>query len=137
MNRFILHPDATRERVLSNLRAHLQGLPDNLAWLVEIKRYAPKRSDRANRYLWGVVYPAFTDALEGWEANDVHEYLLGEHFGWETLEGFGRKRMKPIRRSSKLSRLEFAEYVDHCIRIAAGHGLVVPAPEWDYRNEQA
>jgi hypothetical protein len=135
VNRFILHPDQTREAVKRNLDAHLQTLDTKHAYLVEIKRWSKRRSDRQNRYLWGLVYPTFTDALDGWDSEDVHEYLLGEHFGWETLEGFGRRRMRPIRRSSRLNKLEFAEYVDFCIRKAAEHGLIVPEPDWGYRME--
>lgn len=125
---FILHPDATRATVLRNAVRFLEMLPDAQAWKLDIARYAKRRTDQQNRYLWGVVYPTFLRALPGWDAEDVHDYLLGEHFGWETIEGFGRKRMKPIRRSSKLSKLEFADYADFCIRKAAGLGLYVPEP---------
>jgi hypothetical protein len=96
---------------------------------VSSEPWKPRRSDPQNRYLWGVVYPAFTARLEGWSAEDVHEYLLGEHFGWETIEGMGRKRMKPLRRSARLNKADFAAYVDSCIRIAATHGIFVPGPE--------
>lgn len=96
---------------------------------VEAKPYKPRRNDQQNRYLWGVVYAAFLQKLEGWDAEDVHEYLLGEHFGWETIEGMGRKRMKPLRRSSKLNKQDFAAYVDFCIRKGAEYGVYVPSPE--------
>jgi hypothetical protein len=54
--------------------------------------------------------------------------MLGEHFGWETLEGFGRKRMRPIRRSSKLSTMEFQDYVAFIQQKAAELGIVIPDP---------
>ena len=61
--------------------------------------------------------------------NDLHEYFLGEHFGWQTLEGFGRKRVKPLRRSSPLSKTEFVDFVDFIQRTMAGHGVYIPDPE--------
>ena len=132
---FILHPDATRMRVLENLQRFLASLPADKAWKVAIARYAKRRSDQQNRYLWGVCYPVFLRALEGWDAEDVHEYMLGEMWGWERLEGMGRVRMKPIKRSSKLSKIEFAEYVDFIQRKAAGLGLYIPDPD-PFHDEQ-
>ena len=126
---FVLHKDATRERVLGNLVRFVQSLPDSKAWKVEIAQYARRRSDEQNRYLWGVVYPAFEQALEGWDKEDIHEYLLGEHFGWQRIEGMGRAKVKPLKRSSKLTKAEFADYVDFCQRKGAEHGIYVPDPE--------
>lgn len=127
---FILHKaDPNRANVLANAQRFLAMLPESQAWKIEVAQYAKRRSDQQNRYLWGVCYPTFMRALPGWDAEDVHEFLLGEHFGWERLDGMGRPRLKPIKRSSKLSKVEFAEYVDFCQRKAAEHGLFVPDPE--------
>lgn len=111
----------------------LQALPTDRAWSVKIEEYRPQRSGQANRYLWGVVYETILkgggEALAGWEAADLHEYFLGEFYGWETLEGMGRKRVKPIKRSAKLSKQEFAEYVGFIQQKAAGMGIYVPDAE--------
>lgn len=106
----------------------LDGLAKDKAWLVEVRELRPRRSDEQNRYLWGVVYPAITERLEGWTKEDVHEYCLGECFGWETVEGLGRKRHRPLKRSSRLSKTEFVDYVDFIQRRMAGHGIYVPDP---------
>ena len=82
-----------------------------------------------NAYLWGVVYPRFTEQLEGFTREDVHEYMLGECFGWEELEGFGRKRLKPIQRSSSLSKMEFMDYVAFIQQKGAEMGIDIPEPE--------
>jgi hypothetical protein len=127
---FILHAnDAGRTRVVANLCRFLESLPTAKPWKIEIAQYQKRRSDQQNRYLWGVVYPTFMAILPGWDAEDVHEYLLGEHFGWERFEGMGRAKVKPIKRSSKLSKIEFADYVDYCQRKGAEHGIFVPEPE--------
>jgi hypothetical protein len=83
----------------------IKSLPSYRAWKIEITENKRKRSDDQNRYLWGGVYPSIIAAggeqLRGWTAEDLHEFFLGEIYGWEVIEGFGRKRMKPVRRSSK------------------------------------
>lgn len=130
MNRFELHKQhASRAQVARNCCRFIESLPADKSWVIEVKRLAKKRSNEANAYLWGVIYVAFTQALEGWDAEDVHEYLLGECFGWERLEGLDRVKVKPIKRSSKLSTIEFAEYTEFCIRRGAEHGIYVPPPE--------
>lgn len=126
---FVLHKDSGRARVLANLTDFLARLPDTKAWKVEVAQYAKRRTDQQNRYLWGGVYRAFQSALEGWDAEDIHDYLLGECFGWERIEGLGRTKVKPLKRSSKLTKQEFGEYVDFCIRKGAEHGIFVPPPE--------
>jgi hypothetical protein len=127
---FTLHTnDANRPNVLANVHRFLDALPDGKAWKIEVAQYQKRRSDQQNRYLWGVVYAAFKTALPGWDTEDIHDYLLGEHFGWERLEGLDRTRLRPIKRSSKLGKQEFAEFVDFCIRKGAEHGIYVPPPE--------
>jgi len=112
--------------------AVVKQLPADKAWKVEISEYKKRRSDEQNRYLWGGVYPAILEAggelLGGWTAEDLHEYLLGEIYGWEILEGFGRKRMRPIRRSSKMTASEFSSYVAQIQVRMAEHGIFVPDP---------
>jgi hypothetical protein len=57
--------------------------------------------------------------------------MLGECFGWETVEGFGRKRLKPLKRSAKLGTQEFSDFVAFIQRRAAELGIFVPDPEGD------
>jgi hypothetical protein len=111
----------------------IQALPSDRAWRIEIAEHKRKRSDDQNRYLWGAVYPSILNAgaeqLRGWTAEDLHEFFLGEIYGWEVIEGFGRKRMKPVRRSSKMNTAEFAEYVSRIQQRMAELGIYVPDPE--------
>jgi hypothetical protein len=111
--------------------AFIQSLPVDRAWRVVVEPFKAKRSDNQNRYLFGVVYKTLLDHLEGWEAEDVHEYFLGEWSGWETLEGLGRKRLKPVRRSSKLNKQEFSDYIAFIQKRAAELGVYIPDPEGD------
>lgn len=125
MERIILQKG---ERSLAKLVAFISSLSKDRAWKVEISEHRSRRSDAQNAYLWGVCYPAILKHLPGWEADDVHDYLLGEHFGWQTLEGMGRKRVKPLRRSSRLSTTEFSDYVAFIQRTMAEKGIYVPDP---------
>jgi hypothetical protein len=117
----------------SRAAAFIQSLPVDRAWRVVVEPYKAKRSDSQNRYLWGVVYPTILKAgnLDGWHAEDLHEYFLGEHFGWETLDGMGRKRVKPLKRSARLSKQEFSEYVAFIQQRAAEMAIFIPDPEGD------
>lgn len=132
MQSFVLPKSIHREKLITRVGAVLGGLSIDKAWSVTIDEYKPKRSDNQNRYLWGVVYPSILKAggelLAGWEAEEIHEYLLGEKFGWEVIQGFGVKRRRPIRRSSRLSKLEFVEYTQFIQQKMAEHGIYVPDP---------
>lgn len=94
-----------------------------------------RRSNDQNALLWalyGDVLAQGGELLRGWTKEDLHEYALGEHFGWDVSEAFGRKRMKPKRRSSRLAKTEFADFVDGFVRRMAEHGIVLTLP-----NEKA
>jgi hypothetical protein len=117
-----LRSDLSTERVQKVIAA----LSKEKAWTIEIDEYKPKRSDSQNRYLWGVCYAELMKVLPGWQAEDIHEYMLGEHFGWETIEGMGRKRLRPLRRSSALNKQEFSDFVAFIQRKAAEHGCYIP-----------
>ena len=102
------------------------------SWCITVEPWKRKRSDAQNRFLWGVAYPMILEqggeTLGGWTRDDLHEYFLGECFGWEVLEGFGRKRMRPLKRSSGLTKEEFTEYLmfleQRCLDMGMG-----PLPE--------
>jgi hypothetical protein len=126
---FILPKQTARETAITRISRFLSLLPADKAWRVTVEQHRATRSDPQNRYLWGVCYPALTARLDGWDAEDVHEYFLGEHFGWETLDGLGRKRLKPVKRSSKLTTTEFSDYVAFIQRKAADLGIYIPDPE--------
>jgi hypothetical protein len=111
--------------VLTRIVSLLSALAADTPLKVTIAEYKRTRSHEQNAYLWGVVYKTVCDHLEGWSADDVHEYCLGECFGWETLEGFGRRRLRPVRRSAKLSTTEFSDYVAFIQRRMSEHGIYI------------
>jgi hypothetical protein len=126
MQTFTLPRLVSRERQIERIAAFLSGLAAGKGWTVEVKELVRTRSGQQNRYLWGVAYPAILQHLPGWTADDLHEYCLGECFGWEVIEGFGRKRMRPLKRSSKLSTTEFTDFVADIQMRMAERGIYVP-----------
>lgn len=132
MSQTFVLPKIDRTRIADNLRDFVMSALPGKELRVEVCEYRKRRSDDQNRYLWGCVYPSILtsggEQLRGWTAEDIHEYLLGEIFGWETLDGFGRKRLRPLRRSSKMTTVEFAEYVAQIQQRMAVLGIYVPDP---------
>jgi hypothetical protein len=90
-----------------------------------------RRTNDQNALLWALYDDALKkggEALGGWSRDDVHEYMLGEYWGWDVCEAFGRKRMKPKRRSSRLTKMEFSDFVEFVVRRFAEHGIVLQLP---------
>lgn len=128
---FTLPPEPSdREQIAANLHAFVMKALPGKRLKVTVEEAKKRRSDDQNRYLWGCVYPTILKSgqLEGWTAEDLHEFFLGEVFGWETVTGFGRKRMRPIRRSSGLSTTEFSDFVSRIQQRMAEVGVYVPDP---------
>lgn len=123
----IILPKA-EHRSLTRVVSFLSALSPHVAWRMTVEPYVRKRTDAQNAYLWGVVYAGIVTYLPGWDKNDVHEYFLGEHFGWEKQVGFGRTKLKPLRRSSRLNKQEFSDYLAFIQRRAAEHGIYVADP---------
>lgn len=136
MSEIILRAGTTADERTDRVARFVAALPTDKAWKLRVEPYRKTRSKQQNRYLWGVCYATILkdggEHLAGWDAEDLHDFFLGEHFGWETIEGFGRRRMKPIQRSSKLTTLQFSEHVDFIQRKAAELGVYIPGPEEEF-----
>ncbi len=135
---FILPRNALRAQAISRISKVLASLDHDQAWRLEIHEHKLARSTAQNRYIWGCVYPTILKAgkLEGWTAEEVHEYCLGEHFGWETVSGFGRKKIRPLRRSAKLNKMEFADFIAFIQQRMAEHGIYIEDPDPNYWEKQ-
>ena len=113
----------------------LQHLPSNKPLSVTVELWKKPRTNQQNAYLWGVAYPAILEgggeALKGWSRDDIHEYMVGEYGGWEVLEGFGRKRMRPVMRSSTMTKQQFSDYLDWLGAKCANMGITIPEPNYE------
>ena len=110
----------------------VQGLDPARVWSIEVTEWKKPKTNQQSRYLFGVVYPMIMEAagesLRGFTRDDLHDFFLGEIWGWETIEGFGRKRLRPLKRTSRMTKQEFTEYLygieNKCIEMGIG-----PLPE--------
>jgi hypothetical protein len=110
----------------------IEQLPPGKPWRLEVSPYRPRRTDEQNRYLWacyGTILEQGGEALGGWTREDLHEHFLGCHFGVEHLTLAGREYEKPTRRSSRLNKQEFSDYIAFIQRRAAELGIYIPDPE--------
>lgn len=101
-----------------------------LKTLREILRKS-RRSGEQNRLLWALYSDALQqggETLGGWTSEDIHEFMLGEYYGWQVHEALGRKRMKPVKRSSRLTKSEFSDFLEFVVRKFAEHGIVLELP---------
>ena len=129
MSEIILPMDREdRAKALPSLFKFLENL-GNGRWKVTVEKFRLTRSHQQNAYLWGVCYAELQKALPGLDRNDVHEYMLGEWGGWQSLDGFNGRISRPLRRSSKLSVTDFMDFVSFIQRKAAEHGVHIPDPD--------
>ena len=125
--RIPLMSGAVRQAGIENIARFLAALPEDKRYIVEISERKRTRTIAQNRYLWAVAYEVLRQET-GQSREDWHDYFLGEFFGWEEFELFGRKKIKPRRRSSQLTTQEFWEYVEFVQRKAAENGIYIPDP---------
>lgn len=95
-----------------------------------------KRTNPQNALLHALIDDAIEkggETLAGWTHDDVYEWLLGTHFGWERQQALGVTRMKPRKRGSRATKNEFSDLVETFVREMATHGIVLELPgdgEW-------
>lgn len=130
---FILWKDQPRSSRIASIMKFISGLAINRAWEITVKPHQRKRSVSQNAYLWSTVYPSILTAggetLAGWTVQDLHEFFLSEHFGSEVLRFGGRDFERPVKRSSKLTTIEFSGYVAFIQQKMAEIGVFVPDPD--------
>lgn len=121
----------TRGSVLERISRTLSRLPPDKPFRVEVQEHRPKRTDAQNALLWSLYEEILRkggETLGGWTKEDLHEFFLGEHFGWVVHEGFGQRRKKPARRSSGLNKQEMTDFIDYIVRFMAERGVVLELP---------
>ena len=138
---FILPKLMPRDKVICRVVDALEDLPISEGFRIEIHEHKATRSQKQNDTLWW-IYQQIIDfggnTLGGWTKDDLHEYCLGEKFGWEVHAALGRKRLKPVRRSSRLSKTEFAEFVEWIYAHFEEKGFVLKRPDPDHElHEEA
>lgn len=91
-----------------------------------------RRSNDQNALLWALYADAMKqggETLGGWTTEEIHSYMCGEFHGWERYTAFGMTRQRPKRRSSRLTKAEFSDFVQFVVQRFAEHGIVLALPE--------
>ena len=105
--------------------------------LIKISIFRPKRSDKQNRYMWGVIVPCVRAWL--FETQGI-KYTKDQAYAWINQEVLGNK---PVivdimgvevitlegKRFSQMSTKEFAEAVDTIIVYFDPKGCRIPLPK--------
>lgn len=131
---FLLPKLMPRDRQICHIVDALEDLPISEGYRVEIHEHRATRSDLQNRTIWWVydkILKLGGEMMGGWDREDLHEFFLIAHFGSITKTIFGRKRLVPNRRSSRLSKMEFAEYMDSIYQFMRKQGVELPLPDPD------
>lgn len=135
MNKRIIPKGTQKADIVRAINTMIRDLDTEKSWQVSIEEVKPKRSLNQNAFLWGVVYPSLLESggnmLEGFTAQDLHNFFLAEMWGTETLSAFGKTWTRPARRSSTMTKQEFSDYIRYIEDRAADMGLIIPEPMYD------
>ena len=125
----------SRDGAIQRIAAILASLPMDKAWRVEWCEHKPRRSEQQNRYLWAIyghILKVGGEEMRGWTKDDLHTFFLGEFSGWDKRVLFGRTRLVPVRRSSRMNKQDFTDFVDSISSFMAQRGVYVPTPDDDW-----
>lgn len=136
---FLLPKLLSRDLAICRIDEALQDLPIEEGWRVEIHPHKVTRSEKQNNTLWllyGWIIKLGGAAMEGTTKEELHDFFLLRHFGEEVHMVFGKKKLRPVRRSSRLSKHEFAEFMNGIYDFMASQGVILPLPDPDYAQHQ-
>ena len=107
----------TLERPLQ-FQGHLRGLAGKRVEVV-VRKPKSQRSLEQNAWIWGIAYPILGETLgyDKDELDELHYALVAKCFGVHMNEKMGVT--VPNKRSSKLTTVEFSEYMEWLVRFAA------------------
>lgn len=125
-----------RDRILSNLLAFIDRLPDSKSWRITIDLARKGRSDQQNRALFGVAYPILADAT-GYTVDELHAAFCRKFFGTTCREIAGIVIERPVRTTTTneqgkrelMLAEQFSAFYAMVQRDAAEIGVDVPDPD--------
>ena len=108
---------------------------------VTIANFQRRRSNQANAYLWGVVYPAFVEFRqeqgEEFTADMAHEFFKLKFLRQPVVNvDTGEVLGQTVRSTAKLPKDEFGVYIEKVVAWLAHYGIEVPPPSTYCEPEQ-
>ncbi|NID14986.1 hypothetical protein [Luteibacter yeojuensis] len=145
IHRFTLNAGGReRPRVLANVTAFVDKLPDTKSWRIEIREASRERSLDQNSALWGVAYPPICMET-GYDADELHAAFCRKFFGTVEVMVLGEKVTRARRTTTTneygerdvIDRGTFVRFYDMVQRIAAELNIEVPDPSPFWREKAA
>jgi len=98
----------------------ISSLPDGL-YTFEVKKVYDKRTNRQNKYYWGVVLPAFVKGYrettgESISPDVAHDTLKSQFCFTDFVNPDTGEVVKVVDSTTQKKTVEFSEYVEHCRR---------------------
>lgn len=100
----------------------LQGMVE-----VVVKKWRKNRSLDQNAWYWGVILRLIADHT-GYDSNELHEIYKIRFLESREVD-FEGTRYHIIKTTTKLSTVEFGEYLEKVIQHAAELEIVIPPPQ--------
>ena len=144
-----LIPATERERALDLWRTFMLNYLPGKELQASVEEFVEERTTKQRNALFGVAYTALADqmGLSGSrEKDDLHEFMLGEYFGWREKAVMGAIRRYPVRTTTTnehgdrdvLSVRQQMAFYAWLQKRAANYGYDVPDPdpEWFRKAER-
>ena len=131
-----------REGVKQRAHEFIDRLPADKSWVVTVKPFTKSRTHPQNAALFGVAYPALTDAT-GYTPDELHDAFCQRFFGTLEVEVTGQLVTRPVRTTTTneqgerelMSTAEFARFYELVQQVGAEAGIDVPSPVKTNPNE--
>lgn len=129
--------DQDHERFRANALLAIGALDLNAGdWQVEIGPFEEPMTASQRGAIFGLAYVVVTDHT-GFTKDEVHEFFLGEYFGWVEVDFLGKKVNKPARtlttdfdgKRHKLTKRETADYFTFIQNYCGHKGITIPDPD--------
>lgn len=113
---------------------YIEGLPEDVAWVVTVENEAKRRTDSQNNTMW--MWHAIVAKEIGETPDDVHELVKQKLLIPRTVTLHGEE--VEIRSTKRLKRQEFSDFLMEYHAWAASFlGIFLPHPEDRGRDERA
>jgi len=94
---------------------------------VTVAKKGRKRSERQNKYLWGVVYKLLSDYF-GYTTDEMHE-LMKQKFAPKKEVKMGNEIMLIPCSTTELLTTNFNDYLELIKQFGAENNIIIPDPE--------
>lgn len=141
-------PAADREQAIASLARLVQAFLPGRELMVKVEEATRERTAKQRSSLFGVAYKSLMGqmGLRGErEKNELHEFLLGEYFGWRKKPGLGSALQFPMRTTTTnedgnrdvLTTREQMDFYAWIQQRAAEYGYDVPDPDPEWFRKAA